>query len=269
MNENEKHIEQVDAIRWLPVESITPDPNQPRKYFPEAEVEKLAASIDEYGLLQPVIVRKFNGPRFDFMIVLGEMRYRAHLKLGRRLIKAIVKDMTRDEARDLQLVENVLRRDLTDIELAWEFERRVKSGQTHEQIAGIIGKGRSYVTQRLNLLRLSEEDQQRMLRGELNFSQARALISIKNPEKRARISKSIERDTPTRQILSMSKEDMAQPDVTRVTLGSSSRFGEEVNVRKLVVWNTIHDENGDLRESLPRLELIRAYIKDLKMLRGK
>jgi ParB family chromosome partitioning protein len=197
------------------------------------------------------------------MIVQGERRFKAHRKLGHTSIKAIVSDMPEKKARDIQLVENIERKDLSDIELCWEFERRVGEGQTHEQIAGVIGKTRSYVSQRLKLLRLSEAEQQKMLRGELSFSQARVLLSMKDHEKRDRISKTIDRSTPVRKLKSLVKEERIKHEGTRVP------FGSQVNVRLLTTGKTILDEYGSLREAVPRQELIKAMIEDLKVLRRR
>ena len=178
-----------DVVQMISLDRILPDPDQPRKFFDEAEELRIAASIQKYGLIQPILVRPVKLSRYDYQIVYGERRYRAHKRLGLEAIKAIVREMNDSDARDLQLLENIHRSDLSDIELAWEFRRRIEDRQTHQQIAEVIGRNRSYVTQRLSLLQLSDSNQQKMLKGELGFSQARILLSVKNPEKpRARTS---------------------------------------------------------------------------------
>lgn len=256
----------IEIVQELPIDKIERDINQPRRHFKETEIVNLANSIREYSLLQPIIVRPIADSRW--MIVLGEMRFRAHIRLGCKTIKAIVRNFTGDEARDRQLVENIQRNDLTDIELAWEFAKRVNDDQTHEEIARIIGKNRTFVTQRLSLLRLSEKDQQRMLKGELGFSQARALVSVKDPEERERISDRISKDMSVQKVQRLIEEKATVSNVPHVTPRPLPRR-ENVNVRKLAVWETIHSDSGDLRESVPRAELIQAYIKDLKVLRGR
>lgn len=258
--------EQVEIIQVLTIDRISPDPDQPRKFFDEEEEQRLAESIRRHGLIQPILVRPIKHPAYDYRIVYGERRYRAHKRLGLRTIKAIVREMEDSEARDLQLLENIQRSDLSDIELAWEFNIRIEKGHTHEQISTIIGKTKSYVTQRLSLLRLSEENQERMLRGDLKFSKARLLLSIKDPEERDRISKNISKDMTVKQVLGLIKENSARPMVTRVT-SRNPRISELIIIQNLAVRKTIMKEDGTLRETVPYSELIRAYIADIKFLR--
>jgi ParB family chromosome partitioning protein len=254
---------QADAVQTIPIDRISPDQDQPRKFFEEAEEQRLADSIRRHGLIQPILVRPVEYPSYDYLIVHGERRFRAHRRLGLGTIKAIVREIEESHAKDLQLLENVQRKDLTDIELAWEFRRRVDEGQTHEQIAKIIGKDRSYVTHRLSLLKLSEHDQQRMLTGELGFSKARALLSVRDSEQRDKISRRITTDTSVKETIRIIHEETLKPDidVTRVTSPG------DVRVSELQVCSIIHDRDGGLRDTVPREELIRAFIEDLKRLR--
>ena len=203
--------EQVEFIHVLPIDRISPDPDQPRKFFDEAEELRIAESIQRHGLIQPILVRPIKHPAHDYRIVYGERRYRAHKRLGLRTIKAIVREMEDSEARDLQLLENVQRSDLSDIELAWEFQRRIKEGHTHQQIAEVIGRNRSYVTQRLSLLRLSDSDQQRMLRSELSF--CRAAAGDRFVRGRSRIFRSSSRAIEVRVTLSAGRPTLSSASV--------------------------------------------------------
>lgn len=199
-----------ERIVDLPLSRVRPYDDQPRKYFDIQTLNRLADSIATHGLSQPILVR----PRGrDCEIVNGERRYRACLKLGLKTIKAIVREVSDDEAADLRLVENLDRNDLTDIELAGEFQRRVNKKQTHEQIAKVIGKTRTYVTQRLALLKLSKTVQMRMLRGNLSFSNARVLLSIKDYKEREEVAKEVNEKTTAKEAILLAKENA----VTRVT----------------------------------------------------
>jgi ParB family chromosome partitioning protein len=244
----------------IPIDRILPDPDQPRKFFDEAEELRIAESIQRHGLIQPILVRPIKHPAHDYRIVYGERRYRAHKRLGLRTIKAIVREMEDSEARDLQLLENIQRSDLSDIELAWEFQRRIKEGHTHQQIAEVIGRNRSYVTQRLSLLRLSDSDQQRMLRSELSFSQARVLVSVKDPEERRRISKNMNKDVTVKNLQREIRGESVN-NVTRVTSKS------HVSVENLAVYKLLSEEDGGLKTVVSRSQLIVAYLEDLKLLR--
>ena len=251
--------EQVEFIHVLPIDRISPDPDQPRKFFDEEEEQRLAESIRRHGLLQPILVRPVKKPSYDYLIVHGERRFRAHRRLGLMAIKAIVREMEGSEARDLQLLENVQRSDLSDIELAWEFQRRVDSGQIHQQIAEVIGRNRSYVTQRLSLLQLSDSNQQKMLKGELGFSQARILLSVKDPEKRNNISKIMDKGVTVKKLQREIRGESVY--VTRVTSKS------HVSVENLAVYKLLSEEDGGLKKVVSRSQLIVAYLEDLKLLR--
>jgi len=165
----------LNEVADLPLNRVFPDPKQPRKYFNEQALRELAGSIEEHGLLQPILVRP-NGDG-TYGIVHGERRYRAHQKAQLPTIKCIIKEMADSEIADARLVENLARSDLSDMELAWEFQRRVDAGQTHEQIGKVIKKSRAFVTQRLALLRLSEERQHRLEEGKITFAEARVLAT--------------------------------------------------------------------------------------------
>jgi ParB family chromosome partitioning protein len=243
-----------------------PDPNQPRKYFDKDEENKLIDSISQYGLQQPILLRPIDHETYDFIIVHGERRFRAHQEMGAATIMALIQDIEESVVSDIQLIENVQRSALSDIELAWEFRRRVEEGQTHEEIAQVIGKERSYVTQRLRLLKLSETDQQRMLKGELGFSQARTLLSIKETKRREKVSTQINSKTTVKELKNIIQETSNAPNnVTRVTKQNS--VSNLVRIKDLATYETIIGENETVLETVPRVELLSAFIKDLKQLR--
>ena len=117
--------ERGEAVLTIPLSRIRPDPDQPRKFFDEKKVKKLADSIRKFVLLQPIMVRPVNHNLYDYIIVHGERRFRAHKQLGLETIKALLWEKGESSVRDLQLLENVQRMDLSDIELAWEFVTEV------------------------------------------------------------------------------------------------------------------------------------------------
>ncbi len=250
--------DQSDAVQTIPLPRINPDPDQPRKYFDEAEELRLSESIKHNGLIQPILVRPIEHPTYEFQIVYGERRYRAHKRLGLSVIKALVRDLDDTEVKNLQLLENIQRSDLSDIELAWEFSKRIERGQTHQEIADFIGKTRSYVTQRLSLLGLSDSDQQRMLRGELGFSQARVLVSVKDPEERRTLSMNVDKNK-TVKTLQMEISSESAKRVTRVTKS-------HVNVERLAVIKFLSQKDGSLKKLVSRSQLIAALIEDIKIL---
>jgi len=157
----------------IPLEQIAPDKNQPRKHFNRQKLNELAESIKEHGLLQPIMVTHNNNG--GFTIVHGERRYRAHKIAGLPNINCIVADIDDSKLASVRVVENVERENLSDLELAGEFQQRVDQGETHQQIADSIKKTRAYVTQRLALLKLPETVQKRLEKGEIGFTEARIL----------------------------------------------------------------------------------------------
>lgn len=243
-----------DNIADLPLNRIHPDPNQPRKFFSQDSIDELACSISVHGLLQPILVRPWNG---DYQIVHGERRYRACLKLNLQTIKAFIKELSNEQVRDIQLVENVERDNLSDIELAWEFQRRVNQGQTHKQIGEVIGKTKAYVTQRLALLKLPKTEQERMLKGTLSFSNARQLLSIKDTALRNKISRQITSETTVMQTVTLIHTEA----VTRVT---DYEPVDQIDVKKLAVYQLIINRNHVVAS-----ELLSALAQDLKLLRGE
>lgn len=168
---------EANRIYEIPLSKIKPDPSQPRKYFDPGKLSELAESIKSEGLLQPItVVRDGNS---GYLLVQGERRYRAHELLGLQTIRCMITEKPKN-LNNVRVIENTAREDLSDLELAKEFQKRVDLGQTHEQIAQSIHKKRAYVTQRLALLRLPEDRQEQLQKGEISFTDARILVGSDN-----------------------------------------------------------------------------------------
>ena len=165
-----------DTLLDLELSLIDPDPDQPRKHFDAAKLAELAESMQTDGLAVPIMVRPA-GERF--IIVHGERRYRAALSLGRSTIRAEIRSLEPDKARWLALIENVQRADLTPIEEAREYQRRLFEDMTQEQLAQRIGKTRSYIAQKLRLLTLPQPIMLYIERGALTEGHARQLLKLR------------------------------------------------------------------------------------------
>ena len=166
----------ADAPRLedLPIESISPNPNQPRVHFDEESLAELAASIREIGVLQPVLVRPVDG---GYELLAGERRWRAARRAGLSVIPAVVR--TTDELGSVEraLVENLHRQDLTALEEAAAYQQLVDDfGFTHEQVASRVGKSRSAITNTLRLLSLPPSIQHLLADGRLSAGHAKALL---------------------------------------------------------------------------------------------
>jgi len=161
----------------LPVSAIEPNAKQPRHVFDEDSMEELKASIQEVGLLQPVVVREIGGGRYE--LVMGERRWRAAEAIGRETIPAIVRD-TRDDAmlRDA-LLENIHRADLNPLEEAAAYQQLLDEfGATHEELAKRLGRSRPQISNTIRLLNLPAPVQRRVAAGVLSAGHARALLGL-------------------------------------------------------------------------------------------
>ncbi|MFI7574458.1 ParB/RepB/Spo0J family partition protein [Micromonospora sp. NPDC049497] len=161
----------------IPVDSIVPNPKQPRQVFDEDALEELKTSIQEVGFLQPIVVRQLDDEKFE--LVMGERRWRAAQAVGRENIPAIVRD-TRDDAmlRDA-LLENIHRANLNPLEEAAAYQQLLDEfGATHEELARRIGRSRPQISNTIRLLNLPPQVQRRVAAGVLSAGHARALLSL-------------------------------------------------------------------------------------------
>ena len=170
------------AIVRIPMEKIYPRDDQPRKNFDDKSLEGLSQSIEKYGLLNPIVLRK-NGIRYE--IIAGERRFRASKLLGLKEIEAIIKNVDNKDIDILSIVENVQREDLSGLEEANAYNELSKNyGMTQDEIAKTVGKSRSYIGNTLRLLKLDENSKKELEEGNISPSQARTLLSIKDEEDR-------------------------------------------------------------------------------------
>ena len=169
------------AAAELPIERIRPNPDQPRRRFEPAELERLAESIRRHGVLQPVVVRQAGD---GFELVVGERRWRAAQMAGLVRLPAVVADVAPRERLELALVENVQRHDLNPIELAQAFRALADGGATQAEIGERVGLERSSVANHLRLLELGGDVQADVEAGALSLGHAKALLSLGSPERR-------------------------------------------------------------------------------------
>lgn len=164
-------------IQELPVESIMPNPEQPRKNFDENALKELAESIKQKGVLQPIIVRK--DPSGGYIIVAGERRWRASKMAGLQKIPSVVMDVSREESLEVALIENIQRDDLGPLEMAEAFKRLIEEfGYTQEALASKIGKDRATVANYLRLLNLPPDVKEALKKGSITMGHAKAILSL-------------------------------------------------------------------------------------------
>lgn len=171
----------------IPLDEITPNPRQPREIFDEDALQELVTSIQEVGLLQPIVVRQIAPSRYE--LIMGERRWRACREAGLEAIPAIVR-ATDDEKLLLDaLLENLHRAQLNPIEEAAAYDQLLKDFNcTHDQLADRIGRSRPQVSNTLRLLKLSPKVQNRVAAGVLSAGHARALLSVEDAEEQERLA---------------------------------------------------------------------------------
>ena len=170
----------VSADRSVPIEFVARSPKNPRRYFDEAELQDLAGSIRQHGIVQPVVVRTISSDRFE--IIAGERRWRAAQLAGLVEIPVIVRDVDDRTALELAIVENVQRADLNPLEEALGYEQLIaEHGYTQNDLGEIIGKSRSHVANSLRLLKLPDPVRDMLADGSLSAGHARALVSTPDP----------------------------------------------------------------------------------------
>jgi ParB family chromosome partitioning protein len=232
----EKAQEPASAAQELLIKNIAANPYQPRCNFDEEKLQELAASIKEFGVVQPVVVRK-KGRSYE--LVAGERRLRAAGLAGLTKVPAIVKDYDDAKMMEIALIENIQRHDLNPIEEAQGLRRLMQEFKlTQEQTAEKVGRSRSAVTNILRLLNLPEQVQKQIINGVLTMGQAKQLLGLPKPEQMCEVAEAI------------------------IANGWSSRMTEEI-VRKLkegkklkIVRELIEEEakNKDNKEKKPKRE---------------
>lgn len=196
---------------------IEPDKNQPRKFFDEAALEELAASIKEHGLIQPIIVSPLEDDRYR--IIAGERRWRACRLAGLEEIPALVREYTAQEISEVSLIENLQREDLNPIEEALGYRNLMEVyGMTQEKIAQTVSKSRSAIANTLRLLTLPEQILDFIKTGDLSAGHARTLIGLEDADQQlALANKMITDELSVRQAEELVKKSKKQPKAAPVT----------------------------------------------------
>ena len=188
----ESGLQEVDGARFaeIPLTQIVPNPRQPRQSFDEDEMSELVHSIQEVGLLQPVIVRATGTGNYE--LVMGERRWRATREAGLDTIGAIVRDTSDDDLLRDALLENLHRSQLNPLEEAAAYQQLLDDfGCTHEELAERIGRSRPQISNTLRLLKLSPTVQRRVAAGVLSAGHARALVAVSNSEIQDRLAQRV------------------------------------------------------------------------------
>ncbi len=181
------------AINEIPLADIIPNPDQPRTTFDEEALEELTQSVREFGIIQPVSLRKLPDGRYQ--IIAGERRYRAAIRAGLRAIPAYIREADDTRLTEMALIENIQREDLNAIEIALTFKKLLEDGtMTQERLSERVGKKRATISNFLRLLRLPSEVQMGLSARRIDMGHARALLGIPDAKMQLALYKQILKD---------------------------------------------------------------------------
>ncbi|WP_140984284.1 ParB/RepB/Spo0J family partition protein [Asticcacaulis tiandongensis] len=239
-----------------PIELLKPNPDQPRRLFSEAEIDDLAASIREKGVLQPILVRPVGQ---GFQIIAGERRWRASQKAGLKTVPVLVRELDDLEVLEIGIIENVQREDLNPIEEARAYRALMERfGRTQDAVAQVVSKSRSHVANTLRLLALSETIQDHVLHGRLTSGHARAIATADNAEELAELI--IQKGLSVRQAEALSR-DSQSGSATKSARAKSQPNADtqalEQDLQEILGLNVKLDDRGgkgELRLSYANLE---------------
>jgi ParB family chromosome partitioning protein len=201
----ESSVERPRAQRKLPTSALRPNARNPRRSFAAAELEELAASLRERGIIQPIVVRSLRGVPDGYEIIAGERRWRAAQRAGLHEVPVVVIEATDAEALQFAIIENVQRADLNPLEEAEGYRALMEEfHNSQEEIAKIVSKSRSYIANTLRLLKLPDAVKAYIQDGKLTAGHARMLIGEANAEQLAQDI--VARDLNVREVEAMARE---------------------------------------------------------------
>ncbi|MFV0281477.1 MAG: ParB/RepB/Spo0J family partition protein [Rhodoblastus sp.] len=218
--------------RKAPVEFLRPNPRNPRKDFADVDLEDLASSIREKGILQPIVVRAAAEGADLYEIIAGERRWRAAQRAGLHEVPIVVVVADDREALELAIIENVQRSDLNPLEEAQGYERLVaEHGYSHGDIAKVIGKSRSHVANMTRLVKLPAKTKQLLTDGQISAGHARALLAVSEPD--AVAADIVERGLTVRDVEKIAQQEAAAPAVAVTKKPAATLLGDDADSRAL------------------------------------
>ena len=181
--------EETKGSLMVKISLIEPNRDQPRKDFNEEELQELAESIKNYGVLQPLLVQK-KGTSYE--LIAGERRWRAAKLAGLKEVPVVLREYSKQQAMEIALIENVQRADLNPIEKAQAYQQLVKEFHlTQEEIAARVSKNRATITNAMRLLKLDEEIQNLLIKGAISSGHARAILSLEDKQLQKKAAKEV------------------------------------------------------------------------------
>jgi len=244
-------ITEGESTAEVAINDIIPNKFQPRRVFDEESLVDLSMSIERYGVLQPVVVRRYIT---GYELVAGERRWRAARLAGLKSIPAVVRDYTDGEMTEIALIENIQRENLNVIEEALAYRQLMdKFGLTQEEVAKKIGRSRSMIANVVRLLNLDSEVQEHVSRGTLSMGQARPLLSLADREKQvAAANKIIEEELSSRDAEELVKRMLEEPKAKnkKIVRDKEVFVGELEERLKLILGTQVKIKPGKLKSKI-------------------
>ena len=258
-NENNNGVQKIN------ISQIVPNPSQPRKNFKDEELKELSSSIKNQGLIQPIIVKPIDDNQFQ--IIAGERRWRACQLNGMHEVECVIRDFDETSILEAALIENIQREDLNVIEEANAYKGLIDiKGINNENLAKLIGKSSSHVSNILRLLELDKKIQEMVIQGDLSMGHARALIGVPNAINRA--NEIIEKKLSVRQVEKITsefkknktKKTLKDPNIVdlekelsdKIGLKTSIQFNENGSSGSLTLYYSDLNQLDDLMKRLKK-----------------
>jgi ParB family chromosome partitioning protein len=262
VGDESQSTERSKGQRRLPVEFVRPNPRNPRRTFPENELEELTASVKERGIIQPILVRAVRGAHDAYEIIAGERRWRAAQRAGLHEVPVVVIEATDEQSLEFAIIENVQRSDLNAIEEAMGYEAlAIEFKHSQDDIAQIVGKSRSHVANTLRLLKLPEQIKTYVRTGKLSAGHARMLIGQPNAEELA--EDIVARGLNVRQVEALARQEGKKPAKPQKARQPSGKDADTLALEKRVsdalgLSVTVDDRDGS--------GILHVHYKDLEQL---
>jgi len=259
--------ERARPPRHLPTAYLRPNPRNPRRAFDSADLDDLAASVREKGVVQPILVRPLADGINTYEIIAGERRWRAAQKAGLHEVPVVVHEASDKEALELAIIENVQRTDLNPLEEAHGYQQLIDDhGYSAAGLAGAIGKSRPHVANTLSLLRLPDAVQTYLREGKLSAGHARALLHVDDPAAAAR--RIVEEGLSVREAESLRQARTVKPKGSRPEKDADTRALEQAMSDHLGLKVTVNHkpggESGELRIAYTTLEQLDDIARRLR-----
>ncbi|WP_374546773.1 ParB/RepB/Spo0J family partition protein [Rhodoblastus sp.] len=251
-----------------PIEFLRPNPRNPRQSFNESDLQELADSIRERGIVQPIVVRAIQGLNNVYEIVAGERRWRAAQRAGLHEAPIVIIEADDRQSLEIAIVENVQRADLNALEEAKGYERLIDEfSYSQQDLAKIIGKSRSHVANTLRLLKLPDTAKGYLVDGQISAGHARALLSVADPDKVA--SQIIEQGLTVRDVERLgqqSAEETPRKARAQAEKDSDTQALEKLltDLLGLTVRIAHRDDSGDVRIHYKSMEQLDMLCKRLQ-----